>query len=76
MKRIVAPAVAEERDAPKHDRIFVAELDLDLAARARLEAAFALWLVDHPAYGHCRVELVAALVPLPPARGAVRWIRW
>jgi putative endonuclease len=44
--------------------------------RARLEAAFALWLVDHPAYGHCRVELVAALVPLPPARGAVRWIRW
>ena len=44
--------------------------------RARLEAAFGLWLAAHPAYGHCRVELVAALVPLPPARGAVRWIRW
>jgi putative endonuclease len=44
--------------------------------RARLEAAFGLWLATHPAYGHCRVELVAALVPLPPARAPVRWIRW
>jgi putative endonuclease len=44
--------------------------------RARLEAAFGLWLAAHPAYGQCRVELVAALVPLPPARAAVRWIRW
>ena len=44
--------------------------------RARLEAAFGLWLATHPAYGHCRVELVAALVPMPPARAPVRWIRW
>ena len=44
--------------------------------RARLEAAFGLWLAAHPVYGRCRVELVAALVPLPPARAAVRWIRW
>ena len=56
--------------------LFRSRAALQRRKRARLEAAFALWLVDHPVYGHCSVELVAALVPLPPARGAVRWIRW
>ena len=49
---------------------------LNRRKRARLEAALALWLAAHPVYGHCHVELVAALVPLPPARGPVRWMRW
>jgi len=51
-------------------------LGLDRRKRARLAAALALWQAAHPPYGHCSVELVAAVVPLPPARGPVRWIRW
>ena len=44
--------------------------------RRRLEAAYGLWLVEHPQYSPCTLELVCALVPLPPARGPVRWVRW
>jgi len=29
----------------------------------------------HPHYQHCSLELVLALVPQPPAREPVRWIR-
>lgn len=49
---------------------------LDRRKRQRLGAAYGLWLVDHPAYEACSLELVAALVPLPPATGPVRWVRW
>lgn len=43
--------------------------------RARLRRAWACWIADHPALAERPVELVAALVPLPPAAGPVRWIR-
>jgi len=32
-------------------------------------------LAAHPHYQHCSLELVLALVPQPPAREPVRWIR-
>lgn len=44
--------------------------------RGRVAAAYGLWLAQHPAYQACDLELVCALVPLPPARGPVRWVRW
>ncbi|MGB5136517.1 MAG: YraN family protein [Prochlorococcaceae cyanobacterium] len=43
--------------------------------RGRLERAWRCWLADHPDDTSRTVELVYALVPLPPLRGAVRWIR-
>ncbi|MFM2158761.1 MAG: hypothetical protein RLZZ124_1235 [Cyanobacteriota bacterium] len=49
---------------------------LDRRKRRRLAAAYGLWLSEHPSYAHCSLELVCALVPLPPARGPVRWLRW
>ena len=48
----------------------------DAAKRRRLIAAFSCWLAAHPQHQHCCVELVLVLVPLPPAREPVRWIRW
>ncbi len=49
---------------------------LDRRKWRRLEVTYGLWLAQHPAYQHCRLELVCALVPLPPVRGPVRWVRW
>ena len=49
---------------------------LDRRKRRRLAASYGLWLVAHPGYQHCSLELVCALVPLPPVRGPVRWLRW
>jgi putative endonuclease len=43
--------------------------------RRRLRRAWACWLVHHPERSCWPVEFVAALVPLPPASGAVRWLR-
>jgi putative endonuclease len=43
--------------------------------RLRLRRAWDCWLVDHPAWADRPVEQVAALVPLPPRSGPVRWIR-
>lgn len=43
--------------------------------RRRLERAFACWQAAHPDHADRPTELVYALVPLPPRRGAVRWIR-
>ena len=43
--------------------------------RRRLGRAWACWLVDHPERATWPVEFVAALVPLPPAAGGVRWLR-
>jgi|Laugresu1bdmlbsd_1035121.scaffolds.fasta_scaffold11814_5 putative endonuclease len=49
---------------------------LDRRKWRRLEATYGLWLAEHPAHRHSSLELVCALVPLPPARGPVRWVRW
>ncbi len=43
--------------------------------RLRLERAWLCWLAAHPQWGDAPVEQVAALVPLPPAREPVLWIR-
>ena len=43
--------------------------------RARLARAWACWLAAHPERAELPLEVVFALVPLPPARGAVRWLR-
>jgi len=43
--------------------------------RARLSCAYRCWLAAHPRYQHCSLELVLALVPQPPAKEPVRWIR-
>ena len=43
--------------------------------RERLSRAYACWLAVHPHYQYCSLELVLALVPQPPAREPVRWIR-
>jgi putative endonuclease len=49
---------------------------LDRRKWRRLEASYGLWLAQHPHYHRCSLELVCALVPLPPVRGPVRWVRW
>jgi len=43
--------------------------------RHRLARAWDCWVAAHPNWSLWPVEQVAALVPLPPARGGVRWIR-
>ncbi|MFM7549217.1 MAG: YraN family protein [Cyanobacteriota bacterium] len=43
--------------------------------RRRLNRAFACWQAAHAERAGDPAELVYALVPLPPARGPVRWIR-
>ncbi|MFM1799248.1 MAG: hypothetical protein RLZZ117_1526 [Cyanobacteriota bacterium] len=43
--------------------------------RQRLERAWACWQAAHPQLAPHPVELVAALVPLPPRRTPVRWLR-
>jgi putative endonuclease len=48
---------------------------LHRAKRTRLSRAFACWQAAHPHLAHLPVELVAALVPLPPRREPVRWVR-
>jgi putative endonuclease len=48
---------------------------LDAGKRRRLRRAWSCWLAGHPHLAHLPVEQVAALVPLPPSRAPVRWIR-
>jgi putative endonuclease len=48
---------------------------LGVAKRRRLARAWACWLAEHPEQAEAAVELVGALVPLPPSRGRIRWIR-
>lgn len=43
--------------------------------RRRLERAWRCWLAEHPSDAERGVELVYALVTLPPLRRPVRWIR-
>ena len=49
---------------------------LDRGKRRRLRLTWQCWLAEHPQWHRCSVELVLALVPLPPAGGPVRWHRW
>ncbi len=42
--------------------------------RLRLERAWLCWLASHPEHDHDAVQLVAALVSLPPFRAPVRWL--
>ena len=49
---------------------------LDGRKRRRVSRAWRCWLADHPDWEPYRLELVCALVPLPPLRGPVRWVRW
>lgn len=48
---------------------------LSRGKRQRLERAWSCWLLEHPQRASWPVQLVYALVPLPPRRGPVRWIR-
>lgn len=41
----------------------------------RLERSWDCWLAAHPHWQRSPVEMVAALVPLPPTQQPVRWIR-
>jgi putative endonuclease len=43
--------------------------------RRRLSRSWDCWLAAHPLWQQSPVEMVAALVTLPPARLPVRWIR-
>jgi putative endonuclease len=48
---------------------------LRVAKRRRLARTCLCWLAAHPQHQGDGLELVAALVALPPARRPVRWIR-
>ena len=48
---------------------------LGAAKRAKIDKAWSCWLAAHPAWASATVELVYALVPLPPSRLGVRWVR-
>jgi putative endonuclease len=48
---------------------------LRTAKRRRLARSFLCWLAEHPQHQFDALELVAALVALPPLRRPVRWIR-
>jgi putative endonuclease len=43
--------------------------------RRRLERTWACWQAEHPEWSEATLEWVAALVPLPPVVGSVRWFR-
>ena len=45
------------------------------AKRLRLARSWNCWIAAHPDWQCSPVEMVAALVPLPPARLPVRWLR-
>lgn len=61
------------RRTPGRDGAGVAALGLQKLQR--LERSWNCWLAAHPERERCAVEMVAALVPLPPTRLPVRWIR-
>ena len=42
--------------------------------RRRLARAIACWLSTSPVFAPCVLNVVLALVPLPPSAGNVRWI--
>jgi putative endonuclease len=48
---------------------------LGVNKRRRLARAWVCWQADHPQWGELPLEVVFALVPLPPSRQPVRWLR-
>ncbi len=48
---------------------------LDRRKRLRLRRSWLLWLASHPEWQTSSLELVVALVPLPPSNRPVRWLR-
>ena len=48
---------------------------LGVVKRQRLARALNCWLAEHPEQAQHPLEVVCALVPLPPTGGAVRWLR-
>ena len=46
---------------------------VDSARRRRLGQAIGCWRSLHPEMADRLLQVAVALVPLPPARGAVRW---
>ncbi|MCX5932434.1 MAG: YraN family protein [Cyanobacteria bacterium] len=48
---------------------------LGASKRRRLARALSCWLAENPRQAQLPLEVVCALVPLPPASGAVRWLR-
>lgn len=48
---------------------------LQRGKRQRLERSWHCWLASEPQWAEAEVELVLALVPLPPVTAPVRWIR-
>lgn len=48
---------------------------LGFRKRLRLRRTWACWQAAHPQWAEAQLEWVAALVPLPPAVGSVRWFR-
>ena len=46
---------------------------VDSAKRRRLGKAIGCWRSLHPEMADRLLQVAVALVPLPPARGAVRW---
>jgi phenylalanyl-tRNA synthetase beta chain len=69
----VAPAVADARGLPRQDRVFVAELNLDRLARARVEASDAARpLARHPFVVRDLSIVVADVLPAEIIRGTIR----
>jgi len=48
---------------------------LDRRKRQRLQRTWLCWLASHPGSEHRSLEVVVALVPLPPSHRPVRWLR-
>ena len=46
---------------------------VDPAKRRRLGWAISCWRAEHPMQAEWLLQVTVAVVPLPPARGAVRW---
>ena len=68
----------------KGDRLLVVEVKgrrstrwalaaVDRGKRRRLARAIDCWRAQHPDHAGILLEVVIAVVPLPPASGAVRW---
>ena len=45
------------------------------AQRRHLGRAVSCWRAQHPQWSDCLLQVAVAIVPLPPAQGAVHWYR-
>ena len=70
---LLAPAIAEQRDAPRHDNIFVAELNLDLLSRHGAATSDATRpLPRHPFVVRDLSIVVADTLPAEIIRGTIQ----